>query len=103
MNISWSGSPLEASKVRKKCKIFVFKKAYLGSAAKCRPNERMLNGWAQKMRGKEEKKGRGKEEKEKIGDQIAKKKVRANLFPLRSRHFSDQSEISFLAGRLRRV
>ena len=55
------------------------------------------------MRGKEEKKGRGKEEKkkrrEKNGDQIAKKKkeeVRAHLFPLRSRHFLDQSEICYL-------
>ena len=59
------------------------------------------------MRGKEEKKGRGKEEKkrkkrrEKNGDQIAKKKkkikeVRAHLFPLRSRHFFDQSEICYL-------
>ena len=57
------------------------------------------------MRGKEEKKGRGKEEKkrrkggEKNGDQIAKKKkkgVCAHLFPLRSRHFLDQSEICYL-------
>ena len=50
------------------------------------------------MRGKEEKKGRGQKLKKrrkegKNGDQIAKKEVRAHLFPLRSRHFLDQSEI----------
>ena len=67
-----------------------------------------------KRRRKEEGKRRKREEKEeKIGDQIAKKKkkkkkkkkrkkskinkkVRAHLFPLRSRHFLDQSEIRYL-------
>ena len=36
----------------------LFFQPYIGSAAKSRPNERIL-----KMRGREEKKGRGKEEK----------------------------------------
>ena len=57
------------------------------------------------MRGKEEKKGRGKEEKKrrkggkKCGPNRKKKKkkeVCAYLFPLRSRHFFDQSEICYL-------
>ena len=59
------------------------------------------------MRGKEEKKGRGKEEKKrrkgggKMGTKSQKKKkkkkeVRAHLFPLRSRHFLNQSEICYL-------
>ena len=61
------------------------------------------------MCGKEEKKGRGKEEKKrrkggkKMGTKSQKKKkkkkkkeVRAHLFPLRSRHFLDQSEIRYL-------
>ena len=59
------------------------------------------------MRGKEEKKGREKEEKKrrkggkKLGTKSQKKKkkkkeVRAHLFPLRSRHFLDQSEIGCL-------
>ena len=60
------------------------------------------------MRGKEEKKGRGKEEKkrrkggEKMGTKSQKKKkkeVRAHLFPLRSRHFLDQSEMCYLEKR----
>ena len=46
-----------------------------------------------KRKRKEEGKRRRKEGK--IGDQIAKK-VRAHLFPLRSRHFLDQSEIRYL-------
>ena len=56
-----------------------------------------------KRRRNEEGRRRKREEKEeKIGDQIAKKKkkekkkVRAHLFPLRSRHFLDQSEIGYL-------
>ena len=56
------------------------------------------------MRGKEEKKGRGREEKKrrkKLGIKSQKKKkkkkeVRAHLFPLRSRHFFNQSEIRHL-------
>ena len=54
------------------------------------------------MRGKEEKKGRGKEEKkrrkggENWGQNRKKQKVIAHLFPLRSRHFLDQSEIRYL-------
>ena len=61
------------------------------------------------MRGKEEKKGRGKEEKKrrkggkKLGTKSQKKKkkkkVRAHPFPLRSRHFLDQSEIGYLEKR----
>ena len=53
------------------------------------------------MRGKEEKKGRGKEKKKKRkgGKNWGlnrKKEVRAHLFPLRSRHCLDQSEIRYL-------
>ena len=62
------------------------------------------------MRGKKEKKGREKEEKKRRkggnnwGPNRKKKKkkkkeveeVRAHLFPLRSRHFLDQSEIRYL-------
>ena len=62
------------------------------------------------MRGKEEKKGRGKEEKkrrkggkEKMALKSKKKKkkkkrkeIRTHLFPQRSRHFLDQSEIRYL-------
>ena len=60
------------------------------------------------MRGKEEKKGRWKEEKKRRkGDttwgpnrkKINKKEVRAHLFPLRSSHFLDQSEIRYLEKR----
>ena len=40
--------PIRSFQSSKKCKIFVFKKAfiqpYLASAAKSRPNERILNG-----------------------------------------------------------
>ena len=55
-----------------------------------------------KRRRKEEGKRKKREEKEeKNGDQIAKKKKKkkkkiAHLFPLRSRHFLDQSEIRYL-------
>ena len=53
-----------------------------------------------RRRKKEVKRRKREENEEKIGDQIAKKKkkkkVRAHLFPLRSRHFLDQSEIPYL-------
>ena len=53
-----------------------------------------------KRRRKEEAKRRKREEKEgkKWGPNRKKKKkeVRAHLFPLRSRHFLDQSEICYL-------
>ena len=56
------------------------------------------------MHGKEEKKGREKEEKKRrkggtnwgSNRKKKKKKVRAHLFPLRSRHFLDQSETGYL-------
>ena len=50
-----------------------------------------------KKKKKEKGKRREREEKEKtIGDQIAKKEVRAHLLPLRGRHFFNQTEIRYL-------
>ena len=81
------GSTVEASKVRKNCKMFAFKKFILhclDSATLPRSNERDSNSRAVKMHRKEEKKlrGKGKRKEEKFGNLIAKKKkqVRAHRF-----------------------
>ena len=117
MNISWptftgSWSSLEASKIRKKCKFSSSKMPF--PILEVQPNVDQISvsyiarrkRYVVKRRRKEEKKRRKREEiGRKIGDQIAKKKkkkkkVRAHLFPLRSRRFLDQSEITLFRAKL---